>query len=100
MFYNTPTEQLSRVDIHDIATHSFIKKEIELLKYVTDRHAIDPDLTDMDFSLYEKDTSDRHGRIPLIEALYKKKQFILADFRDGKDVWKNQKYHPPGGPAV
>lgn len=93
MFYSTPTEQLSRVNIHDIATHSFIKKEIELLKYVTDRHAIDLDLTDMDFSLYNKDTSDRHGRIPLIEALYKKKQSILADFQDGKDVWKNQKYH-------
>lgn len=92
MFYNVPTEQLGRVDIRNITTHSFIRKEIELLKYVTDRSAIDIEHTDMDFSVYEKDTADKHGRIPLIESLYKRKQSLLADFLEGKDIWKSRKY--------
>lgn len=93
MFYNTPIDQLRKVDIRNITTHSFIKREIEMLKYVTDRHAIDLATTDMDFSIYDMDTSDRHGRILLIESLYKRKQSLLSDFQNGRDIWKNQKYH-------
>lgn len=93
MFYNTPTEQLMHVDVRNITTHSFIRREIELLKYVTDRSSIDIKSSDMDLSIYKKDTSDRHGRIPLIEKLYKKKQALLSEFQNGKDIWKNQKFH-------
>ena len=93
MFYNVATDQLTHIDLRKITTHSFIKKEIELLKYVTDRKTLNLSNSDMDFSIYEKDTSDRHARIPVIESLYKSKQDLLSEFQNGKDIWKNQKYY-------
>ncbi|MDD5957023.1 MAG: hypothetical protein PUC40_08610 [Lachnospiraceae bacterium] len=93
MFYNVATDQLTHIDLRKITTHSFIKKEIELLKYVTDRKILNLSNSDMDFSIYEKDTSDRHARIPVIESLYKRKQDLLSEFQNGKDIWKNQKYY-------
>ena len=88
MFYNVSFENLNRVRIDSINTHSFVQKECLLLQYVQNRELVDLDKADMDFSIYERDTVERHGRIELLEVLYKKKMQSLYSFQQGKDVWK------------
>lgn len=38
--------------------HSFVEKERRLLQYVRNRNAVNPDLAEMDFSLYENDVPE------------------------------------------
>ena len=73
----------------EIKTHSFVEKEMKLLQYVKDRSLVDLDKADMDFHIYEKDTLERHIRIPLLEKLFQKKKEALRVFQMGKDIWKN-----------
>ena len=88
MFYNLPYENLSHVRLSEIRTHSFVEKETKLLQYVRDRSLVDLDKTDVDFRIYEKDTLERHIRIPLLEKLFQKKKEALRAFQAGKDIWK------------
>lgn len=88
MFYNIPFEQLERVRIDEIETHSFIKKEVKLLSYVKNRDSVNLDKCNMDFSIYEKDIIERHIRIPKLKELYEKKMMRLKSFQSGKDIWK------------
>lgn len=92
MFYNIPYEQLDKIHLDLIETHSFIKKEIKLLSYVKDRKIVDIDLAEMDFSIYEKDLLERHIRIPKIKELYERKRMKLRAFQNGKDIWKTERY--------
>ena len=92
MFYNVPYDQLSNYNIKDIKTHSFVEKEVNLLRYVHDRNLVDADNALMDFSIYEKDVEERHVRIPLIQNLYEKKIAKLKQFQNGRDLWKDGKY--------
>lgn len=69
MFYNIPYENLSKIRLEEIKTHSFIEKEIRLLQYVRDRSLIDLDKAIMDFSIYEKDIVERHIRIPKLKEI-------------------------------
>ena len=93
MFYNIPYEQLDRVHIDEIETHSFIKKEAKLLSYVKNRNAVNLDKCEMDFSIYEKDILERHIRIPKLQELYEKKLMKLKAFQAGKDIWLPAKSH-------
>ena len=68
-------------------TMSFIEKEIRLLQYVRDRHCVDIDKAEMDFSIYEADLTERHIRIPKLKALYERKMLSLKRFQSGKDIW-------------
>lgn len=70
MFYNIPYENLLKIRLNDIKTHSFIERENRLLQYVRDRSLVDLDKAIMDFSIYEKDILERHIRIPKLKALY------------------------------
>lgn len=88
MFYNIPYEKLDLVHLNEIKTHSFIEKEIKLLSYVKDRHAVNLDLAEMDFSIYEKDIYERHIRIPKLKEMYEQKCLKLKAFQNGKDIWK------------
>lgn len=90
MFYNLLPDEMRRIHFNEITTHSFIKKEVELLKYVKNRHAVDLDKAEMDFSVYLQDTEERHGRIPLLEELYHRKLESLRSFQSGRDIWKTQ----------
>ena len=92
MFYNIPYEQLDKVRLDEIDTHSFIKKEIRLLSYVQDRTVVDIDKAEMDFSIYEKDVLERHIRIAGLQDLYEKKRMKLSSFQKGRDIWKNSRY--------
>ena len=92
MFYNIPYEQLDKVRLDEIDTHSFIKKEIRLLSYVQDRTVVDIDKAEMDFSIYEKDVLERHIRIARLQDLYEKKRMKLSSFQKGRDIWKNSRY--------
>lgn len=89
MFYDINLQNLKKVKIEKIETHSFIKKEIRLLKYVKNRNALDLSKINNDFSIYEKDIYERQSRIPYLKQLYEQKQFLLAKFQKGEDIWKN-----------
>jgi hypothetical protein len=92
MFYNIPYEQLDKVHLDDIKTHSFLEKEVRLLSYVQNRKAVDLDKVEMDFGIYEKDLSERQIRIPKLQELYNKKVAKLRAFQSGKDIWKTDRY--------
>lgn len=91
MFYNIPMNQLVGYDLGTVKTHSFIECESRLLQYVRRRDAVNLDCAEMDFALYEKDISERHGRIPMIEELYGQKIKMLREFQNGKDIWKKKR---------
>ena len=92
MFYNIPYEKLEQVRIDNIKTHSFIEKEVKLLRYVRNRTLVDIDKAEMDFAVYEKDVVERHMRIPRLKELYERKCENLLAFQRGKDIWKNREY--------
>jgi hypothetical protein len=92
MFYNIPYEQLDKVHLDDIKTHSFLEKEVRLLSYVQNRKAVDLDKVEMDFGIYEKDLNERQIRIPKLQELYNKKVAKLRAFQSGKDIWKTDRY--------
>lgn len=87
MFYNVNLENLKKFNIYKIETYSFIKKELALLKYVKNRNALDLSKLDLDFSIYEKDISERHSRIPYLIDLFKQKQLLLSNFQNGENIW-------------
>ena len=91
MFYNVPYEQLSKVKISAIKTHSFIEKESKLLKYVHNRNLVDVDKAEMDFSVYEMDVLENQIRIPKLKELYERKRASLRAFQSGKDLWKSDR---------
>ena len=90
MFYNIPYNQLNRIHLDDIITHSFVKKEIKLLSYVDNRMIVNLDKAEMDFDLYEHDLYERHIRIPKLKELYERKIENLRAFQNGKDIWKQK----------
>ena len=91
MFYNVPYEQLSKVKISAIKTHSFLEKESRLLKYVHNRNLVDVDKAEMDFSVYEMDVLENQIRIPKLKELYERKRASLRAFQNGKDLWKSDR---------
>lgn len=90
MFYDISLDNLSKIKLENIETHSFVKSEIKLLKYVKNRYALDLSKTDVDFSIYEKDISERHTRIPYLKQLYNQKLLLLSKFQKGEDIWKRK----------
>ncbi|SDZ96655.1 hypothetical protein SAMN05216349_10355 [Oribacterium sp. KHPX15] len=88
MFYNIPYDQMYKIRIDEIKTHSFVEREIKLLSYVHDRNAVDLNKAQMDFDIYTKDLYERQVRIPKLKEFYKKKISMLSSFQDGKDLWK------------
>ncbi len=92
MFYNVPYDDMEHIRFAEIKTHSFIEKEVRLLQYVRDRHCVDINKAEMDFSIYEADLTERHIRIPKLKALYERKLSALKSFQSGKDIWKAERY--------
>ena len=88
MFYNIPFEKLETIHLNKIVTHSFVKKEVNLLAYVQDRNVLNPDLIEPDFSLYENDIIERKMRIPLLKDLFEQKMMKLKAFQSGRNIWK------------
>lgn len=84
--YSVPTAGLNKIE-----THSFVKREIDLLKLVKDRSLVDlGKLPGEKFfvDLYIKDVPDRQSRIPAMLSAYRQKQYMLARFQSGEDIWK------------
>lgn len=92
MFYNISFDQLCRYRISDINTHSFVEKEVRLLKYVENRDAVKLDRVIGNFAVYDKDITERHIRIPLMKELFEKKVNSLRAFQEGRDIWKSGLY--------
>ena len=92
MFYNVSFENLSKIKLNEIKTHSFVEKECRLLQYVRNRSLVDISKADMDFSIYEKDIVERQIRIPILKDLYERKRETLHAFQSGKDIWKDNRY--------
>ena len=79
MFYDIPLSQLGKVKIDKIETHSFIKKETRLLKYVKNCKALDINKIDVDFDIYSKDIEERRQRIPYLKDLFYQKMLIIKN---------------------
>lgn len=92
MFYNVPFTELDNYNTDNIRTHSFIEKEIRLLQYVQNRHVVDIDKAEPDFSIYNMDVTERQIRIPYLKSLYERKMYKLKRFQSGKDIWKSDRY--------
>ncbi|MBR5475111.1 MAG: hypothetical protein IKU83_06860 [Lachnospiraceae bacterium] len=92
MFYNLAYENLVKVNLSEIKTHSFVERERKLLQYVKNRDAVDLGRAEMDFSIYEKDVIERQIRIPKLKELYDKKKEALVAFQRGKDIWREEAY--------
>ena len=92
MFYNVPLDSLMALHLDAVRTHSFVEREQRLLSYVQDRTLVDICRTEMDFSIYEEDISERHIRIPRLKELYCRKQESLRLFQQGRDIWKSTRY--------
>ena len=88
MFYNIPYDQMYKIRIDEIKTHSFVERESKLLSYVHNRNAVDINKAQMDFYIYTKDLYERQIRIPKLKELYEKKLSLLSSFQAGKDLWK------------
>lgn len=88
MFYNIPYDQMYKIRIDEIKTHSFVERESKLLSYVQNRKTVDINKALMDFDIYTKDLYERQIRIPKLKELYDKKLSMLSAFQDGKDLWK------------
>ena len=89
MFYATSLSDLKKPMPEVIKTHSFIEKEVELLKYVTDRTLVDINKIDLvDFELYKNDTEENQPRELYIRNRFEKKIEMLNQFQNGKDIWK------------
>ena len=91
MFYNRSYDELARVRLNEINTHSFIAREVKLLQYVSNRKAVDIEKAVMDFNVYRLDIKERHVRIPLLKELYERKLTQLASFQNGTDIWKDRR---------
>lgn len=80
----------------DLKISSFCKREVDMLKYITDYTLIDlKKLSGFDDLVYEQLTS--HTEMPLARAkqiadtVYQKIQY-LREFYQGKKIWKKEKY--------
>lgn len=95
MFFRDSMNDLKKA-MSPIQTHSFIKDEKSLLKYVTDRNLVDLNkLSHIDFSIYKHDTEERHSRIPFIKQRFEQKSYDLDVFQKGKDIWKSDRFYSP-----
>lgn len=88
MFHRLTNSELDMIHLDQVRTHSFVEKELRLLKYVHDRSLVDLSRVDVDFSIYEKDIEERHIRIPRVRELYLRKVENLRSFQQGKDIWE------------
>ena len=89
MFFRSITIPTS--GFNKITTHSFVKREVDLLKLVKSRNLIDINkLPDEKFfvELYLKDIPERHCRIPDMYNAFRQKQYSLIRFMSGEDIWK------------
>lgn len=87
MFYNVNYDNLRKVKIEDIKTHSFVEKEIRLLKYVVNRNAVDLTKINPDFSIFEKDIIENKIRIEEYKKIFNQKLTILKRFQNGENIW-------------
>lgn len=78
-----------------LETHSFVKKEVNLLKYVKNTGLVNLNkLPSDDFlrRLYLQDISERHYRIEDKIRAYNTKIHYLDQLQHGVEIWKSQKY--------
>ena len=93
MFFRIPTEGLFYAKPGQDKITSFItSKEVNMLKYVKNRKALNLDKVFTDFSVYEKDIEERRVRIEPMKRLFYRKMEMINEFQKGKDIWKNVKY--------
>jgi hypothetical protein len=73
-----------------IGVTSFLKKEVNLLKYITDRSLVDVELLPDDnyvYNLFSKDIDKEDVTERLVKAYNRKIKYFI-DFQNGADIWK------------
>lgn len=85
---NVPTGNLL-----SIQTHSFLKREVDLLKYIKNRGLVDISKLPkwgIFQSLYLQDIPERRCRIEPMFKAYSQKISYLSRFQSGEDIWKKR----------
>ena len=63
-----------------------------------DRNIVDlEEAENVDFSVFEKDISERHARIPHLKELYLQKLALLSAFRTGRNIWNEDRRYSKAG---
>ena len=82
-------------NLRDIKTHSFLDKEINMLRLIKNRNIIDlsrlPSKQEF-YQLYSKDIPDRQSRVEYLYNAFIAKCNMYADFQNGLSIWENNKY--------
>ena len=89
MFFRNTTVPTS--NLLSIETHSFLKREVDLLKYVSNRNLVDLDKLptyDEFYNIYIKDIPERHTRLESMFNAYLQKIIYIKRFQSGEDIWK------------
>lgn len=84
---------LDSVRLTKLETCSFLKHEIQLLKYVVNRNIVDLNKLPNKYEFYEiysMDVQDRLGRLDKLYDLYRHKVEMIYAFQSGRDIWKNK----------
>lgn len=83
------------INLRDIKTHSFLDKEISMLKLIKNRNIIDlsnlPSKKEF-YQLYNKDIPERRYRVEHLYNAFIAKCNMYADFQSGLNIWENAKY--------
>lgn len=79
----------------DIETYSFLKREVDLLKYVTDRSCVSLSLlpTYEEFCDVYKLNNQGVDRVEALYNVFMQKVRLLARFQNGEDLWKVRVSH-------
>lgn len=82
-------------NLRDIKTHSFLDKEVNMLRLINNRNIIDlaklPTKQEF-YLLYSKDIEERHYRIEHLYNAFIAKCNMYADFQNGINIWENNRY--------
>ncbi len=89
LFYNSSYVPVDKA-LLKIQVTSFLNKEVELLRYVTNRGLVNPELLPDDNYMYRilsKDVTSSQNEIERIITAYRKKIKYFVDFQNGADLW-------------
>lgn len=92
LFYKSSYIPIDK-DLLKMETNSFLSKEVQLLKYVTDRNLFDISKALDDNELMEllkNDSTCSHETNNRIISAYNKKLEYLNDFRNGMNIWERK----------
>lgn len=91
MFYKKASKIITDKELRNIKTNSFVSKELNMLKLVQNRQAVNlnklPTQREF-FTIYSKCTTLTERDIAGLYSAYQRKCKMLYEFQHGTDIWK------------